>query len=1289
MKRDLNHDFDATPPSRDAGRQPQADAGGHARALGHVDTAIIGISARYPKAGDWRQFWENLRAGRDCIGEIPPERWDWRAHHDSARGTPGRSYTRWGGFLDGIDRFDPRFFRIAPGEAEHLDPQERLFLESAYLLIEDAGYTPAKLSASRRVAVFVGAMNSSYSLLASQWTLANRVSHVFDFHGPSLVVNSACSSSLSAIHLALESLATGTSEVAIAGGVNLIMHPAHYARLASVGMLSAGPHCRAFGTGADGFVDGEGVGAVLLKPLSRAIEDGDQIYGVIKGSALNAGGRTHGYTVPSPLAQGRLVAEAIERAGFAPRSIGCVEAHGTGTELGDPIEVRGLAEAFGATAGAAPWCALGSVKSNIGHGEGVAGIAGLTKLLLQMRHGQLAPSLHADTLNPRIDFSGTPFAVQRELAPWPRPAGHPRRAGVSSFGAGGANAHLLVEEYVAPLAAQRADALSPALIVLSAANPDRLRAVAQRLADFLDGEFGHSITLAELAYTLQVGREALVERLGFVADSLAQVRACLAAFLQDREAERPLLRTSVGRGRDGRSAMLDDEGFAQTLRGWVERGKHELLLKLWGQGEPLDWSLLYRGARPRRVSLPGYPFAGERYWAPAAVRYAGVARSRRARPAADAHLLLCRPAWREAPVPAAARRALPRRELWLLGSLAGLDDAALPALPIERFHSDEAEPVRRCADLYGQLHARLSERLRDKPSEPVLLQVAILGRDDELLLSGLSGMLRSLGQESRKLHGQLLMMEGREDRATWQARLDENAARPREDWVRYRQGRREAWALQELPPAAGEPAPPWRAQGVYLLSGGAGGLGLLFAEEIARRAEGATVILASRAAPDEARRARLAALGQQGLAIRHAVLDITDAAAVQALVDQIVAAHGRLDGVLHLAGVLRDGYLLDKQRDSVEQVLAPKLLGALHLDMATRALPLDCFVLFSSAAALFGNAGQADYAGANGFLDAFAAYRQAQGRPGRSLSVNWPLWAEEGMSMDTATEQSLTAGTGIRPMQAATGCRALAHALAGEFTQVLALEGEPARMRASLLETGAPSNLAAADAASPAADLPGQVRALVAALLKVEPEEIEAGQDIGDYGLDSIGFTHLANQLNQRFGSAVRPTDFMELETASVERIARLLLQLAAAEASGAPARAAAPESGAPSVVPGTRRGPGSGTSPATREAGAAHPDERLRARVREAVAALLKVEIAEVELDLDISDYGVDSIGFTHLANRLNEQHGTRLRATDFLELEQVSVIRIARLLREDPGSHALLDAAGAQASLVAAEGR
>ncbi|MEX3555656.1 MAG: acyl carrier protein, partial [Burkholderia gladioli] len=257
----------------------------------------------------------------------------------------------------------------------------------------------------------------------------------------------------------------------------------------------------------------------------------------------------------------------------------------------------------------------------------------------------------------------------------------------------------------------------------------------------------------------------------------------------------------------------------------------------------------------------------------------------------------------------------------------------------------------------------------------------------------------------------------------------------------------------------------------------------------------------------------------------------------------------------------------------------------------------------------------------------------------------------------------------------------------GEFTQVLALEGEPARMRAALLGQGAPAAAAGAgDAASPTAELPSQVRELVAALLKVEPDEIEAGQDIGDYGLDSIGFTHLANQLNQRFGSALRPTDFMELETASVERIARLLLQqLPGAATSGA----AALDAGSAQAM---RRGAGSGAAPATlttRDASPAHSDDQLRAQVREAVAALLKVEIGEVELDLDISDYGVDSIGFTHLANRLNEQHGTRLRATDFLELEQVSVIRIARLLREDPGSRALLDAAAADASLAAAEGR
>ncbi|MHA7237856.1 beta-ketoacyl synthase N-terminal-like domain-containing protein, partial [Burkholderia pseudomallei] len=409
--------------------------------------AVIGMSGRYAQADNLREFWANLRAGRHCITEVPAERWDWRTHFDAEKGAPGRTYSRWGGFLTQIDRFDAAFFRIAPNDAEQIDPQGRLFLEESWAAIEDAGYTSDTLSADRRVGVFVGVMNGDYPTGAQFWSIANRVSHALDLHGPSLAVDTACSSSLTAIHLALDSLRSGTCDCALAGGVNLIQSPKHLVGLASLTMLSAGDACRAFGAGADGFVDGEGVGVLVLKPLSRALADGDAIHGIIRGSMINAGGKTHGLTVPNPRAQQAVVGAALARSGVPARAVGYIEAHGTGTALGDPIELAGLTRAFAEATDELGFCALGSVKSNIGHCESAAGVAGVTKVLLQMKHRELVPTLHAHEPNPDIDFARSPFVLQRTLAPWPQPAldGWPRIAGVSSFGAGGANAHVVLE----------------------------------------------------------------------------------------------------------------------------------------------------------------------------------------------------------------------------------------------------------------------------------------------------------------------------------------------------------------------------------------------------------------------------------------------------------------------------------------------------------------------------------------------------------------------------------------------------------------------------------------------------------------------------------------------------------------------------------------------------------------------------------------------------------------------------------------------------------------------------
>ena len=566
--------------------------------------AVIGMAGRYPGACDTEAFWENLRDGRDSISEVPSNRWDWHQHVDPDR--KDRSYTCWGGFIADADKFDPLFFGISPKEAKLLDPQQRLMLEMAWAAIENAGHTRQSLKASAAnsgdVGVFVGAMHNAYRLLAmdavasgqlvqsNHWSIANRVSYHFDFTGPSLTVDTACSASLTAIHLACESLRRGECGAALVGGVSLILHPQQPLELCRAGMLSTGRSCSAFGEAADGFVQGEGVGVVVLKPLSAAIADGDRILAVIRGSAMNAGGKTSGYTVPNPRAQASVVETALRQANFSAGSIGYVECHGTGTSLGDPIEIAGLTDAFARFGGAAIRCSIGSVKSNIGHLESAAGIAGLTKVVLQLTNRQLVPSLHSSPENPRIDFGGGSFQVQRTTAPWDAPATTPRRAGVSSFGAGGANVHVVLEQ--APEQAASQPTTGPFLVPLSARTPERLLTVGAELRRWL---LSKPANLSDIAYTLSVGREALEVR-----------AALLVTDLPD------LLRQLTGMVYVPSTVRTDVIAIERAL---VHRDLRTLADQ-WSAGAIIDWTRLYPNGTRQRLALPTYPFLRERHWLP-------------------------------------------------------------------------------------------------------------------------------------------------------------------------------------------------------------------------------------------------------------------------------------------------------------------------------------------------------------------------------------------------------------------------------------------------------------------------------------------------------------------------------------------------------------------------------------------------------------------------------------------------------------------------------------------------
>ena len=562
--------------------------------------AIIGADCHFPMAPNLDAFWSNLIAGKNCIGEVPADRWAWQDYYHAKPGTKGATSTKWGGYLNDIAQFDPLFFNISPVEAEGINPQERLFLQAAWKCVEEAGYTPEGLNTLGCVGVFAGVMNDTYHNGAKHWSVANRVSYQCDFQGPSLAVDTACSSSLTALHLAIESLLAGSSRTALAGGVNLITNPQHSISLSQLRVLSGDDRNKTFCEHADGFIDAEGVGVVLLKRLEDAIRDGDHIHAVVLGSAINAGGKVNGYTVPNPKAQERVVRTAISKAGIDPATVSYVEAHGTGTVLGDPIEVRALSQAFDQPPKAARSCAIGSVKSNIGHAESAAGIAGLLKVVLQMKHKTLVPSLHSGPLNPEIDFESSPFFVNQTASPWVSPDGVcPLRAGLSSFGAGGANAHIVLEEAPSIAALAQFDG-DLQLVVLSAQSEAQIRAYAGTMAALM------SWSLYDLARTLQSGRVAFEYRLAIVTSSKTDLAAQLSAFAEGKST---LFKGWFGKAENANSANNDADFLP-------EPSDLPRVAARWVVGEQIDWNALADNKPFQRVSLPTYPFAKERHWAP-------------------------------------------------------------------------------------------------------------------------------------------------------------------------------------------------------------------------------------------------------------------------------------------------------------------------------------------------------------------------------------------------------------------------------------------------------------------------------------------------------------------------------------------------------------------------------------------------------------------------------------------------------------------------------------------------
>lgn len=1150
------------------------------------DIAIIGMAGEFPNGATPEAFWRSLAAGEDAVRVIPQSRWDWRRDYSASSALGEATYGRHGGFMEGVAEFDPAFFNIAPVDAALLDPQERRFLQVSYHALEDAGYFSAP---SRDVGVFAAAMFGHYQDLdasrvvsSSFAAIANRVSYTFDLQGPSLTVDTMCSGSLTALHMACNSLRLGECRMALAGGVNIMAHPGKYRLLSQGKFLSASGHCHAFGVEADGYVPGEGAAVVVLKSVADALSDQDVIYAIVRATVINSGGKTSSFTVPSARAQQRVIQDALRKSGVNPAQVNYIEAHGTGTGLGDPIELQALQSAYGANLeGADTPCYLGSVKSNIGHLESAAAMAGLFKVIQQFAHEQLAPTLHCAIENPYLNIEQTRFQLVRQTQPWPLAGAATHFAGLSSFGAGGANGHVILQQYLESESARTMPAQSEYLIALSAPNRSGLRRVRQQLAAYLRTQ--PQTCLYSLSYTLCCARQHHAERACFVVGS--------AAALIDR----------LERAGEANADSPVNQPFASLMRAYL-------------QGGSVDFASSFPVKSLLR-SAPKYPFARDVYWAPtlraevvsAATNSVQLVAPSSAPTPDSTPAVLFTPVWRRTdapvlsnPIPLVAVMAPPEQALPSM-----IDDARVlricpgaalssshDALTLRPGHLDDFTQALdyithelnqeeiywiNCNVPWSDAMAlNLAKAMQAGARPCVLLNVSDSRQPAEQIAIG--GVFRVLALENadvRYRQAQIAKPAGSWELEDWRWLLAEQADTTDEfKEVERRQEERWERSLTSIEPA---PGARLRQGGVYLISGGMGMIG----REIARRLHAdynAKVILVGRSALSPEREAWLQQWPQGEISYLRA--DIADPVQAERLIADVLQKHGRLHGVIQSAGVLRDAQVQNKSLADFSAVMAAKVAGTRQLDRCTAHLELDFFCLFSSMSSIMGNVGQCDYVAANRFLDEFAAERNGRvrqgARKGHTLSINWPLWIDNQDSKNLMDQYRSLADYlkrhyGFVPLTLGQGAALFITWINGvddQYDQVTGLVGDLEKIRArftsSTVQNSQPQakngNQNASQVTASEAQIQAGLTRLVEALTKLAEEDISTDKSWGDLGLNSVMMQSLAQDISKTFGAQIPPNALFSYN--NIQRLAEYLQQQGTTLAGAASADAAVSQTG-------------------------------------------------------------------------------------------------------------------------------
>lgn len=1060
------------------------------------DIAIIGLSFKMPLAEDSDPFWNNMRNCIDCVRKIPKSRQkDVDAYLQYMNVKNDDLIYKEAAYIDDIDKFDYTFFGMSPNEAKLTDPNQRLFLETAWAAIEDAGYGGNKLIGSR-TGVYIGSEGESeYKRMITDIEpsslsialpgnisaiIASRISYLLDLRGPSMVVDTSCSSSLVAVHVACQSIRNGECDVALAGGIRIYILPF---RKTQIGVESSSGRTKSFDNSSDGLGAGEGVVAILLKPLDKAIEDKDIIYAVIKGSAINQDGNSIGITAPNIAAQEDVILRALKDAGVHPEEVSFIEAHGSGTKLGDPVEVNGITRAFKRFTGKKQFCAIGSVKANIGHLDTAAGITGLLKATLAIKFRELPANLHFNRPNNEISFENSPVYINDELITWDE-KGKKITCGVSSFGISGTNCHIILQappEVEVIKMSDQSERLVE-ILAISAKSLEALKQLIKRYKEFTEKK--PDLDLSDLCYTANTGRGAFHHRIVFVLkdykdltnklkelnsnwDEALKLDGIYYATCEVDSYKKVSGGCEISRysGNISQSDLNKEFRLSELLKNL--RSYEEVLKKLgeyFINGTYIDWTMIYKEGNHQKINIPTYPFERKRCWLEIPEQWQDIKQGFQ-----EPYFVL---SWESSNI----KKSNENRNGYTL-VLSGNSEKVIRIISemkeqgkaiIEVFLGNNYEKVddntyiinglesdyqRLLNDIKAQkkklvqiIHAftldneseiSILEDLQEKQELGVYSLFRLIkalnnsGIREQLDIVLIAGYVNNVSKDQHTIRPENALLFGLGKVIGWESPhlrvrcidIDENTdlkeiikelnANEGNYKVAYRNGCRYIEVLKKVNLSdLNTKSINIKENGVYIITGGTGKIGLIIAKHIALKNKVRLILINRSEMPKKeqwnqivesneskglAKKIKqIQAIESIGSIVECYGTDITNEKALRNTFNEIRRKYGQINGVIHSAGVGigMEGITIDNEEEDVfKSVMAPKVEGTWILNKVINEDKLDFFILFSSAITLIGGVGGGDYIAANSYLESFAEFKNNEGA--NTLTISWPVWKEE------------------------------------------------------------------------------------------------------------------------------------------------------------------------------------------------------------------------------------------------------------------------------------------------------